>query len=330
VHAAALTLHHLLRKVRISKRSQPVHLFRLAEPPPVATNPTGDDIANAVHTRAGIARSAPPPQQPARRSHRHRPRQMHKAGDKARQEIAVPPGRIRKTPVRSHDGGALDTGLAPHRLLHPFRQPAIAMATGHARERSMIIDTHLNDGTPICIREVRKDDEQRLKDGIAQLSPQSRYMRFFSGMREAPQKVIDTLVTVDGHDHIAWGAIRNDLPGQPALGVVHAFRDNDDPETAEFSIAVIDAYHGRGLGRLLTAVLLLDCQHEGLEHLTVHILPENRPALSLARSLGAHHLDQAEGVMRFDIVIDDALAVMQLDEGVPGLARVFAQYALNS
>lgn len=194
----------------------------------------------------------------------------------------------------------------------------------------MIIDTHLNDGTPICIREVRKDDEQRLKDGIAQLSPQSRYMRFFSGMREAPQKVIDTLVTVDGHDHIAWGAIRNDLPGQPALGVVHAFRDNDDPETAEFSIAVIDAYHGRGLGRLLTAVLLLDCQHEGLEHLTVHILPENRPALSLARSLGAHHLDQAEGVMRFDIVIDDALAVMQHDEGVPGLARVFAQYAQKS
>lgn len=194
----------------------------------------------------------------------------------------------------------------------------------------MIIDTHLNDGIPVCIREVRKDDEQRLKDGIAQLSPQSRYMRFFSGMREAPQKVIDTLVTVDGHDHIAWGAIRNDLPGQPALGVVHAFRDDDDPETAEFSIAVIDAYHGRGLGRLLTAVLLLDCQHEGLEHLTVHILPENRPALSLARSLGAHHLDQAEGVMRFDIVIDDALAVMRLDEGVPGLAHVFAQYALNS
>lgn len=194
----------------------------------------------------------------------------------------------------------------------------------------MIIDTHLNDGIPVCIREVRKDDEQRLKDGIAQLSPQSRYMRFFSGMREAPQKVIDTLVTVDGHDHIAWGAIRNDLPGQPALGVVHAFRDDADPETAEFSIAVIDAYHGRGLGRLLTAVLLLDCQHEGLEHLTVHILPENRPALSLARSLGAHHLDQAEGVMRFDIVIDDALAVMQLDEGVPGLTHVFAQYALNS
>lgn len=194
----------------------------------------------------------------------------------------------------------------------------------------MIIETRLNDGTPACIRTVTPDDEQRLKDGIAELSPQSRYLRFFSGMREAPQSVIDALVAVDGHDHIAWGAIRTDLPGHPAMGVVHAFRDGDDPTTAEFSVAVIDAYHGRGLARLLTAVLLLDCQREGLEHLLVHILPENRPALTLVRSLGAHHLDQAEGVMRFDIVIADALASMQDDPDVPGLPAVFAAFGADS
>lgn len=198
---------------------------------------------------------------------------------------------------------------------------------GHA---AMMISTCLNDGTPVCIREVHKDDEQRLKDGIAQLSPQSRYLRFFSGMREAPQRVIDALVTVDGHDHIAWGALRTDVPEQPALGVVHAFRDAHDPATAEFSVAVVDAYHGLGLARLLTAVLLLDCQREGLEHFMVHILPENRPALTLARSLGAQHLDQAEGVMRFDITIADALASMQEDTSVPGLAAVFERFAQDA
>lgn len=207
------------------------------------------------------------------------------------------------------------------------RQPKCYQGPTQTMERSvMIIDTQLNDGTPVCIRMVRSDDEQRLKEGIAQLSPQSRYLRFFSGMREAPQGVIDALVAVDGHDHIAWGALRSDLPEQPALGVVHAFRDEHDPVTAEFSVAVIDAYHGRGLARLLTAVLLLDCQREGLEHLTVHILPENRPALTLARSLGAHNLDQAEGVMRFDIRIADALASIKADTSVPGLAAVFARF----
>lgn len=190
----------------------------------------------------------------------------------------------------------------------------------------MIIDTQLNDGTPVCIREVRKDDEQRLKDGIAELSPQSRYLRFFSGMREAPQGVVDALVTVDGHDHIAWGAIRTDLPELPALGVVHAFRDKDDPASAEYSVAVIDAYHGRGLASLLTAVLMLDCRREGLDHLLVHILPENAPALTLARSLGARYRDLEGGVMRFDIAIDEALAALRNETGVPGLAAVFAQF----
>lgn len=190
----------------------------------------------------------------------------------------------------------------------------------------MTITTQLNDGTPVCIRRVRKDDEQRLRDGIARLSPQSRYLRFFSGMREAPPQVIKALITVDGHDHIAWGALRSDLPDTPALGVVHAFREEDDPDTAEFSVAVVDEYHGRGLARLLTAVLLLDCQREGLEHLSVNILPENRPALTLARSLGAEGTGQGGGVSQMDITIAEALASLRAESDVPGLAAVFAQF----
>lgn len=190
----------------------------------------------------------------------------------------------------------------------------------------MVINTHLNDGTPVCIRRVRKDDEQRLKDGIARLSPQSRYLRFFSGMREVPPQVLQTLVTVDGYRHIAWGALRSDLPDTPALGVVHAFRDKDDPDTAEFSVAVIDDYHGLGLARLLCAVLLLDCAGEGLDQLAVHILPENRPALALARSLGAEGRGYEGGVSQFEIDIPEALAALKAEGDVPGLGAVFAQF----
>lgn len=189
------------------------------------------------------------------------------------------------------------------------------------------IQTVLNDATPVCIRRVRREDEARLRDGIAQLSPQSRYLRFFSGMREAPPQVVRTLASPDGHDHIAWGALRSDLASTPALGVVHAFRDVDDPDTAEFSVAVIDDYHGRGLARLLTAVLLLDCAREGLAQFNVHILPENRPALTLARSLGAHGAGYDEGVSVLEIDIAEALAALRAETDVPGLPAVFAQFA---
>lgn len=191
----------------------------------------------------------------------------------------------------------------------------------------MTIHTHLNDGTPVCIRRVRPEDETRLKEGIARLSAQSRYLRFFSGMREAPPQVLRVLASADGYNHIAWGALRSDLPGTPALGVVHAFRNADDPDTAEFSVAVIDDYHGRGLARLLTAVLLLDCEAEGLAHFSVHILPENRPALTLARSLGAEGVGYEAGVSVLDIDIAEALAAMRAETDVPGLPAVFAQFA---
>ncbi|WP_379922196.1 GNAT family N-acetyltransferase [Erythrobacter sp. R86502] len=194
----------------------------------------------------------------------------------------------------------------------------------------MTINAHLNDGLPVCIRRVRAEDEQRLKDGIAQLSPQSRYLRFFSGMKEAPPQVLRALTSVDGHNHIAWGALRSDLPDTPALGVVHAFRDAQDPDKAEFSVAVVDAYHGRGLARLLTAVLLLDCAREGLGHFTVNILPENRPALTLARSLGAQGVGYDSGVSVFDINIAEALQAMREETDVPGLADVFAQFAAEA
>jgi GNAT superfamily N-acetyltransferase len=190
----------------------------------------------------------------------------------------------------------------------------------------MAIHTHLNDGTPVCIRRVSRADEARLKQGIAQLSPQSRYLRFFSGMREAPPQVLRVLASPDGHDHLAWGALRSDLADTPALGVVHAFRDKDDPDAAEFSVAVIDAYHGRGLARLLTAVLLLDCAREGYDRFNVNILPENRPALALARSLGAEGVSFAGGVTELAIDIPAALASLRAESDVPGLAAVFAQF----
>jgi RimJ/RimL family protein N-acetyltransferase len=190
----------------------------------------------------------------------------------------------------------------------------------------MTIHTQLNDGTPVCIRRVRPEDEARLKQGIAQLSPQSRYLRFFSGMREAPPQVLRALVSPDGHDHLAWGALRSDLPDTPALGVVHAFRDAGDPDAAEFSVAVVDEYHGRGLARLLTAVLLLDCAAEGYDRFTVHILPENRPALALAHSLGAEGVSHEGGVSVLAIDIAEALAALRAEADVPGLAAVFDQF----
>lgn len=190
----------------------------------------------------------------------------------------------------------------------------------------LIIHTQLNDATPVCIREVSANDEQRLREGIARLSARSRYLRFFSGMKEPPSNVIDALLDVDGHEHIAWGAIASREPGEPAIGVVHAFREEDDPLSAEFSVAVIDEYHGRGLARLLTAVILLDCRSEGLQTIEAQVLSENEIAQAIARSMGGTVQGMERGVTHFSIDIDNALDTLRGETDVPGLAAVFEQW----
>ena len=48
------------------------------------------------------------------------------------------------------------------------------------------IHTRLEDGRTICIRTVTPKDEDRLRAGIARMSPRSRYLRFFSGGASPP------------------------------------------------------------------------------------------------------------------------------------------------
>lgn len=122
------------------------------------------------------------------------------------------------------------------------------------------------------------------------------------------------------------GALRTDRTDTPALGVVHAFRDASFPTDAEFSVAVLDAYHGRGLARLLTAVLLLDCRREKLDRLTLHVLAANDAALALAKTLGAERSGADRDVVEFVIDIDRAIGLLQTDRRHPELRPVFDSF----
>ena len=147
------------------------------------------------------------------------------------------------------------------------------------------IVTRLEDGRAICIRTVTPGDEGRLRAGIAAMSPRSRYLRFFSGGASPPDWVIERLLDADGVLHLAWGALDLTDPAQPAMGVVHAMRPDAGDAVAEFSVGVVDAYHGLGVGRLLTATLLIDAAAGRMEALRAHVLSENDAARSFI-SLG--------------------------------------------
>lgn len=190
---------------------------------------------------------------------------------------------------------------------------------------NIVVHSALTDGTPICLRTIRPDDADLLRTGIRKLSDESRYLRFFSPAPMMPDAVIERLVDVDGHDHIAWGALCTGCEGEPAIGAVHAVRHPNGGRVGEYSVAVLDAFHGRGLARMMTAALLVDCLAEGLTTLDVHILSENHAALGLVKSMGGQRKEESRGIADYVIDVAAAIDALRRDQGAAGVQDVLRQ-----
>lgn len=195
-----------------------------------------------------------------------------------------------------------------------------------SKRASTIIHTSLEDGRPVCIRTIRSEDIELMKLGIGRMSDRSRYLRFFSGAKEPPPWVLQRLLDADGEHHLAWGAIDSSDPAKPAIGAVHAFRDDEHEECAEFSIAVLDEYHGRGLGKLMTATLLLAAREEGIEEFVVHMLGDNTEAREFTRSLGGKFERQDAGVLEYHLAVHGAIDRLRAECDPPGIVEVFAVF----
>jgi ribosomal protein S18 acetylase RimI-like enzyme len=199
------------------------------------------------------------------------------------------------------------------------RQPA---ATLQPRIEDIAVHCKLNDGTAVCLRTITPDDAPLIREGVAKLSAESRYLRFFSPAPVLPDAVVARLADVDGHDHIAWGAICSECPGQPPIGAVHAVRHRAGGPVGEFSVAVLDAFQGRGLARMMTAALLVHCHAEGLDVLDVHMLSENAAARRLVKSLDAAWTGESAGVADYKLDVAAAIETLRLDGDAPGVQEV--------
>jgi GNAT superfamily N-acetyltransferase len=144
-------------------------------------------------------------------------------------------------------------------------------------------DTALPDGTRVRLRCLRASDKDKLASGLQQLSPESRYHRFFTDKPRLTAAELRYLTEVDGHDHFALACARLDERGDEAegLGVARFVRLPDAPHQAEAAVAVVDAMHGRGLGRLLMTRLIEAALERDVDVFRSELLALNKPMREL-------------------------------------------------
>jgi GNAT superfamily N-acetyltransferase len=168
-------------------------------------------------------------------------------------------------------------------------------------------DFTLRDGTPVVLRPLGPEDRQRLVEGFDHLSEASRYLRFIGAVTHLTEAQLDYLTGVDGVNHVAWGA----LDGEEAegLGVGRFVRLPGTPDVAEFSLTVVDAAQGHGLGKLLLAVLYVVAPPRGVRVLRGVVAPENERMVGWLRRLGASLADGA-AEMVFDLAVSADLSTL--------------------
>jgi protein lysine acetyltransferase len=139
-------------------------------------------------------------------------------------------------------------------------------------------------------------------EAFGSLSLESLRTRFFAP-RRPPQAVLERLLHIDYVDHVAWVAEQPADRGGRPLGIARFIVSADDPGNAEIAISIVDAYQGRGLGRLLVGTLGCVAQTRGLETFTALVLADNHGMRAV--------FDRARAAWtRFDIdVVEAHLAV---------------------
>lgn len=142
-------------------------------------------------------------------------------------------------------------------------------------------DVVLSDGSTVCLRPVRPDDEERLLEFFDRLDQRSQAFRFFSGavdLRGAARQ----LVAVD-YEH-QYGLLAGHGEGDPAVG--HGVYMELSPGRAEVAFAVGREIQGRGLGTILLAHLAEVAAAHGIETFVAEVMPENHRMIEMLSKSG--------------------------------------------
>jgi RimJ/RimL family protein N-acetyltransferase len=159
----------------------------------------------------------------------------------------------------------------------------------------------LRDGSQVLIRQVQPADALLLAEGFAQLSVQSRWMRFLTAKQELSLAELRYLTQIDHHDHEAIGAL-NRADGR-GVGVARYIRDATDPQAADFAITVIDAWQRRGLGSELLARLSHRARQEGIRRFTALVSADNEAVACLLRHAGARFVGRDCDTVQYEVVL---------------------------
>lgn len=147
------------------------------------------------------------------------------------------------------------------------------------------VHARLRDGSEITIRPIGPHDTQREQRFVQALSPESRYFRFMSTLRELSPETLHRFTHPDFDREVALVALTGAEPDVRQIGVARCVAQ-DDRRSAEFAIVVADDWQTRGVGSRLMCELMRAARAAGFSSIWGDVLASNHRMLALMSKLG--------------------------------------------
>ena len=144
----------------------------------------------------------------------------------------------------------------------------------------------LSDGATVTLRRVLADDTDRFVEYFDGLSERSRhFFRPFAFERASAETVTSDLDSPEWHRIVATV----EREGREAIVGYAWLQDLGGPDVPMLGIGLVDAWHERGIGRLLLRALLDVGRRMGLKAIRLGVNDDNPRAIHVYESVGFRH-----------------------------------------
>lgn len=190
------------------------------------------------------------------------------------------------------------------------------------------IEGVLGDGTRLVFRPIRPSDKALLRRGMKQLSPESRYNRFFAPVDHLSAAQLRYFTEIDHQDHVAWLGLFAEAKPPRAVGVARFIRLADDPEAAEAAVTVLDDHQRLGIGSALLELLARSAIERGIKRFVMAVMGQNEAMMNLLLERGATVDRWEEGVAYLHVELP--ASIDEIDSSpLPSILRASAEGKLN-
>ena len=157
-------------------------------------------------------------------------------------------------------------------------------------------DLHMIVARPIVIRSARSADGDLIQKLVRELSPRSRYLRFFNGIHELSAAWLERFTRAHPRGDFTLIA----QAGEKAVGMAQ-YAAAPYPLRCEFAVVVADAWQRVGIGTALVRDLVSVAREAGFERIEAEVLAENMAIVRLLERTGFRSSRDPRGALSYRV-----------------------------